>query len=79
MDEKTAPEDPSSSTFRTWTVTTEQGRGALARGTVVRSAKGTIACRFDDQYGVLFGDDRPFTWSALQLPLTVLFDPQTSS
>lgn len=42
------------------------------RGTVVRSAAGTIASRFDDVHGVLFGDDRPFPWNYLELPAVVL-------
>ncbi|WP_299091895.1 hypothetical protein [uncultured Microbacterium sp.] len=41
-------------------------------GTIVRSAAGTIASRFDQDNGVVFGDDRPFPWEMLQLPVTVV-------
>lgn len=50
--------------------------GQLPRGVVVRSADGTIACRFDETRGIVFGDDRPFPWHALALPLVVLYMPQ---
>lgn len=48
---------------------------AVGRGVVVRAKDGTIAARFDERFGVVFGDDRPFSWSALHAPATVLFDP----
>lgn len=44
-------------------------------GSIVRSKAGTIACRFDYGTGVVFGDDRPFPWGSLQLPVTVLWSP----
>lgn len=56
-------------------ITTAEERAALPPGCVVRSGAGSIACRFDVQLGVLFGDDCPFPWSALELPLTVLWHP----
>lgn len=45
---------------------------------IVLSAAGTIACRFDYGTGVVFGDDRPFPWGSLQLPGTVLWEPEVS-
>ncbi|ACZ29593.1 hypothetical protein Xcel_0554 [Xylanimonas cellulosilytica DSM 15894] len=48
---------------------------AMPDGTVVRSDAGTIACRFDAQHGVVFGDDRPFPWATLRLPVVVLYRP----
>ncbi|MGE2733825.1 hypothetical protein [Mycolicibacterium vaccae] len=45
----------------------------VPRGSVVRSDAGTIACRFDGRNGVVFGDDRPFPWHKLSLPVTVLW------
>ena len=56
-------------------VTTIEERDALPAGVVVRSAGGTIACRHHSGMGVAFGDERPFSWSALALPLTVLWAP----
>lgn len=43
---------------------------------IVLSAAGTIACRFDYGTGVVFGDDRPFPWTTLQLPAAVLWEPE---
>lgn len=54
-------------------IETEAERDALPRGCIVRSAGGTIACRYDATRGVVFGDERPFPWSSLQLPLTVIY------
>ncbi|WP_342800994.1 hypothetical protein [Nocardia sp. No.11] len=56
-------------------ITTMEELLGLPRGVVVRSRHGSIGCRFDDDYGVVFGDDRPFAWTALGLPATVLFTP----
>ena len=56
-------------------VTTVEERDALPAGVVVRSAGGTIACRHHSGMGVAFGDERLFSWSALALPLTVLWAP----
>ena len=59
------------------TPTTREELDALPAGTVVRSASGTIACRFDTDHGTVFGDERPFTpWTRLQLPVTVLWHPE---
>lgn len=54
--------------------TLEQLR-AIPVGTVVLSAAGTIACRYDQDHGVVFGDERPFPWEALhkEFPLQVLY------
>lgn len=49
---------------------------ALPSGVIVRSAAGTVASRFDEDHGVVFGDDRPFTpWTRLELPAMVLWRP----
>ena len=48
---------------------------AVPRGAIVRSASGTIACRFDATRGVVFGDDRSFPWAKLALPVRVLWTP----
>ncbi|PPG77515.1 hypothetical protein C5D98_15350 [Rathayibacter rathayi] len=44
-------------------------------GAVVRSPAGTIACRFDETNGIVFGDERPFLWSNLASPVQVLWSP----
>ena len=54
-------------------ITTTTQLEALPVGHVVRSAAGTIAARFDQDRGVVFGDNRPFPWIALELPATVLW------
>lgn len=51
--------------LRAHTVTTVEELDQLPNGVVVRSAEGTIACRFDATRGVVFGDDRPFPWLRL--------------
>jgi hypothetical protein len=48
----------------------------VPRGTIIRSAKGTIACRYDELLGVVFGDDRPFDWNRLSAPATLIWMPQ---
>ncbi|WJJ10800.1 hypothetical protein P9990_19805 [Prescottella equi] len=48
---------------------------ALPDKVIVESSAGTIAARFDDHCGVLFGDERPFPWIRLALPATVLRIP----
>lgn len=55
-------------------ITTAEERDALPAGIVVRSARGTVAARHESGVGVLFGDERPFDWRYLEIPLTVL-DP----
>ncbi len=60
-------------------VTTAAELDALPRGAVVRSAAGTIACRWDRTRGVVFGDNRPFAWSKLALPADVLYLPDGDS
>ncbi|MGH1563080.1 hypothetical protein [Mumia sp. DW29H23] len=57
-------------------IETPAERAALPRETVVRSAGGTIACRYDDASGFVFGMSSPIKWSDLGLPLTVLWDPE---
>lgn len=57
------------------TVATEDDRDALPPGVIVRSATGTIACRHFSGVGVIFGDERPFPWKSLTLPLTVIYIP----
>lgn len=49
---------------------------ALPIGVIVRSRAGSIACRYDSVHGVVFGDNRPFPWLTLSLPVTVLWQPQ---
>lgn len=44
-------------------------------GTVVRTAVGTIACRYDNTRGVVFGDNRTFPWTALAVPAEMLWHP----
>jgi hypothetical protein len=56
------------------TVSTIEELGALPAGVIVHSADGTIACRHHSGVGVVFGDERPFRWDVLSLPLTVLFE-----
>lgn len=48
---------------------------ALPYGSIVRSDAGTVAARYDAQHGTVFGDDRPFPWSKLRLPVTLLHVP----
>lgn len=52
--------------------TDEELSGTVPDGTIVESAVGTIACRYDYGAGVVFGDDRPFPWQTLLLPVTVV-------
>jgi hypothetical protein len=56
------------------TITAAEQLDALPAGTVVRSAAGTIAARFDATRGVVFGDDRPFPWQRLELDALVLWE-----
>lgn len=35
----------------------------------------TIAARFDETLGVVLGDDRPFAWSVIKGPVTVVWEP----
>ena len=46
-------------------------------GAVVRSPAGTIACRYDEGVGIVFGDDRPFERGALASPVHILWMPPT--
>ncbi|MBN0039369.1 hypothetical protein JN535_04165 [Cellulosimicrobium cellulans] len=57
----------------TFTVRSAEGKAALPPGTVVRSAGGSIAGRYDAEHAVVLGDDRAFPWQRLELPLTVLW------
>jgi len=59
-------------------ITTAEELDALPVGSVVRSAADTIAARYDSQRGVVFGDDRSFPWSNLNLPATVLYRPEVT-
>ena len=47
------------------------------RGVAFNKADGSIVARFDDEHGVVFGDDRPFRWSSKYLggPLVLLWHP----
>ncbi len=58
-------------------ITTAEERDALPAEVIVLDAQGTIACRHYSGLGVVFGDDRPFTWTSLALPLTVIWRPVT--
>ena len=60
-------------------ITTPDQMKAVCVGTVVRSASGTIACRYNQDLAVLFGDERPISWWALSLPLQVLYDPRVTA
>ena len=53
-------------------ITTLDDLLSLPVGAVVRSSAGTIACRADLAHGVVFGDERPFSWVLLALPATVI-------
>jgi hypothetical protein len=68
-DQQTSPGD-----LRRGTLLTDQAQlAAIPPRSVVRAADGTIAARFSDELGVLFGDDRPFPWSVLRVPALVLW------
>ena len=57
-------------------VSTREQLQALPLQSVVLTAAGTIACRFDDELFTIFGDERPKArWGDLALPARVLFDP----
>jgi hypothetical protein len=56
-------------------VSTHSEAAALPPRTVVSSAGGTIACRYDAGRGLVFGDERTFCWDVLELPLRILFCP----
>ena len=78
----TMPDDAADAIIRAgWrpparTVTTVEERAAVRRGTVVRSASGTIACRYDKWNAVALGVGAPFDWTVLALPLTVIYEPE---
>lgn len=59
------------------TLTDEQidqdARMTVPAGTVVHAADGTIACRYDETRGVVFGDERSFPWRVLNAPAVVLW------
>lgn len=55
---------------------TDAELATVVRGTVVHAKDGTIACRYDAERGVVFGDERPFPWSLLRAPATVLWSPE---
>ncbi|NTY62116.1 hypothetical protein [Mycolicibacterium sphagni] len=57
------------------TIRTVEELDRLPVGVVVRSAEGSIACRFDATRGVVFGDERPFPWVRLALTARVLWTP----
>ncbi|QRY43132.1 hypothetical protein JVX93_21550 [Mycolicibacterium boenickei] len=57
------------------TITNPLELDRIPAGSVVRSSSGTIAARFDGRNGVVFGDDRPFPWHALSLPVEILWTP----
>lgn len=57
-------------------VETAEELEALPHRVIVESSAGSIAARFDDEHGVIFGDDRPFPWMRLALPVTVLRMPK---
>lgn len=57
------------------TISTVEELDRLPIGVVVRSAEGSIACRFDATRGVVFGDERPFPWLRLALTARVLWTP----
>lgn len=63
------------STFVPTYVTTPEQLAAVPVGAIVRSAAGTIACRYDATRGVIFGDDRSFPWHKLHLPCRILWQP----
>lgn len=52
---------------------------SVPRRTVILSAGGSIACRYDETRGVVFGTDIPCRWSGLQLPAVVLYDPENGN
>ena len=54
------------------TITTVEQLDRVPAGAIVQSAAGSIACRFDDRNGVVFGDDRPFPWHKLALPALLI-------
>jgi hypothetical protein len=47
------------------------------RAVAYNQADGSIVARFDQDHGVVFGDDRPFPWQDKYLrgPLTLLWHP----
>jgi len=59
----------------TTSITTPTELDELPHGSVVRSDAGTIAARYNEQHGTVFGDDRPFPWAKLRLPVTLLHVP----
>ena len=60
-------------------ISTVEELDRLPVGAVVRSAEGTIACRFDATRGVVFGDERPFPWLRLALKASVLWHPDEAT
>lgn len=57
-------------------IETDEQLAALPTGTVVQSEAGTIASRYDEHHGVLFGVRGLFEWNRLALPAIVLWSPK---
>lgn len=56
-------------------IETAEELAAVTPMTIVHAADGTIAARHPSGVGVVFGDERPFPWSVLRAPATVLYEP----
>lgn len=59
-------------------ITTPHQRDQLPPGVIVRSVDGTVACRHTSGVGTVFGDDRPFPWERLTLPLMIILNEDLS-
>ena len=57
-------------------ITTPAERDAVPQSAIVRSTGGTTVCRFDDMWGGVFGRTETFLWNDLELPMTVLWEPE---
>ncbi|GAT01252.1 hypothetical protein [Mycolicibacterium fortuitum] len=57
--------------------TVEDAADVPVRAVAYNKADGSIVARFDEENGVVFGDDRPFPWSSKYLrgPFILLWPP----
>lgn len=57
--------------------TVEDAADVPVRAVAFNKADGSIVARFDEENGVVFGEDRPFPWSSeyLRGPLVLLWHP----
>jgi hypothetical protein len=58
------------------TIRTDEELSQVPAGWIVEARDGSITARFDQRYGVLFGDERPYKWSLFHAPALVVWTPR---